>query len=236
MPRASGGHRTYLSPVVITIRCDRCEKRLTFDDSFAGEKVECPHCGDVNRLPTPDAQGDIGAPGSRGPAAPAADRASAAGLPPDDGPEVRVLLVRPSLLRSKPIVSAILAILPLGVSILLYATLPADARAPGWLLTAIPAAGWTTLGVWALLVRLSSSLEITNKRTVLREGFLSRSSSEVLHDHVRNIEVSQSFADRCLRVGRMGISSSGQDGIEVEMSRVPNPRRVREIIDLYRPL
>lgn len=236
MPRAAGGHRPYLSPVVITIRCDRCDQRLTFDDSFAGEKVECPNCGDINRLPAPDLQGDIGAPGSRGPAAPAADRASAAGLPPDDGPEVRVLLVRPSLLRSKPIVSAILAILPAGVSILLYATLPADARAPGWLLAALPLAGWIILGVWAAFVRLSSSLEITNKRTVLREGFLSRASSEVLHDHVRNIEVSQSFTDRCLRVGRMGISSSGQDGIEVEMSRVPNPRRVREIIDLYRPL
>ncbi len=236
MPRAAGGHRPYLSLVVITIRCDRCEERLTFDDSFAGEKVECPHCGDVNRLPKPAGPGVNVAPGSASLAAPAPDRAVAAGMPPDDGPEVRVLLVRPSLLRSKPIVSAVLGIVPLGVSILLYSTLPADARAPGWLLAAIPLAGWTALGVWVAFVRLSSSLEITNKRTVLREGFLSRSSSEVLHDHVRNIEVSQSFADRCLRVGRMGISSSGQDGIEVEMSRLPNPRRVREIIDLYRPL
>lgn len=224
---------------MITIRCDRCEERLTFDDSFAGEKVECPHCGDVNRLPSRVSEDARPAPGSENRATTESanpDRAAAAGLPPDHGPEVRVLLVRPSLIRSKPIVSAILALAPLGVSILLYAMLPADALAPGWMLAAIPLAGWATLGVWAMFVRLSSSLEVTNKRTVLRDGFLSRSSSEVLHDHVRNIEVYQSFADRCMRVGRMGISSSGQDGIEVELARVPNPRRVREIIDLYRPL
>ncbi|RMH26808.1 MAG: hypothetical protein D6693_06490 [Planctomycetota bacterium] len=222
---------------MITVRCDRCEEPLTFDDSFAGEKVECPHCGDVNRLPDPAETRPTDAPG-RAPEpadAPRPDRAARAGLPPDDGPESVVAIVRPSLVRSRPLVSALLALAPLALAVTLAVTIPADKR-PWAVILALPAAGWAALFMWATVVRLSSSLKVTNKRTVLREGLLSRSTSEVLHDHVRNIEVDQSFLDRCLRVGRVGISSSGQDGVEVQMARVPNPRRLREIIDLYRPL
>ena len=227
---------------MITVRCDRCEEALTYDDSFAGEKVECPHCGDVNRLP------DLGHNGASTPRDPGrattapsdagathTDRAAALGYPPDDGPEKVVVIVRPSLLRSKPIVSGLLTLAPLAISLLLVLTISADKR-PWPVILALPAFGWAALFLWATFVRFSSSLRITNKRTVLRAGLLSRSTSEVLHDHVRNIEVDQSFLDRCLRVGRVGVSSSGQDGIEVQMARVPSPRRVREIIDLYRPL
>ncbi len=101
---------------------------------------------------------------------------------------------------------------------------------------ALPLVGWTALAVWVMFSRLTYSLEVTNKRTVLRHGLLSRSSSEVLHDHVRNIEIDQTFMQRIMRVGKIGVSSSGQDGIEVQMDRIPNPRKIREIIDLYRPM
>lgn len=146
-----------------------------------------------------------------------------------------MLVARPSLVRSKPLLAGLLGLLPLALSIFLFVVIPGDKR-PTLLLVALPIVGWAALGVWVMWVRLSTSLVITNKRSVLRTGFLSRSSSEVLHDHVRNIEIDQSFRDRCLRVGRLGISSSGQDGIEVQVARLPNPKKIREIIDLYRPL
>lgn len=216
---------------MIHIHCDKCERELAFDDSQAGEKVECPHCGDVNRLPAapkPAAKAN----GNR---SAVQDRATAQGLPPDSGPEVRVTVIRPSLIRSKPIVSALLALGPVALSITLLFVVSADRR-PMWLMVWPPIAGWVVLGVWAIFVRLSACLIISNKRTVLRHGMLSRSTSEVLHDHVRNIEIDQSLTNRLCRVGTIGISSSGQDGIEVQIGRMPNPRRLREIIDLYRPL
>lgn len=215
---------------MIHITCDRCESKLTFDDELAGQKVECPHCGDVNRLP-----------GSPEPAqSPSAmkkpqDRAAARGLPPDAGPETRVLTVRPSLPRSKPFVFTIAAVAPLALSVILWITISEANRPTLWLI-ALPLVVWLVLFVWAMIVRVSTSLEVTNKRTVHHEGLFSRATSEVLHDHVRNIEIDQSFVDRIFRVGRIGISSSGQDGIEVQCDHIPNPRRLKEIIDLYRPL
>ncbi len=226
--RESRGVRlAWKGPNMILIHCDRCEQKLTFGDEFAGQKVECPHCGDMNKLP---ASGEAAPTSSAAP-----DRAAAHGLPPDDGPETRVITVRPSLIRSRPFLAAALGLAPLALMIALWIMIPSDKR-PVWVLVALPALGWLVLGSWALFVRISTSLEITNKRTVIHEGLLSRSTSEVLHDHVRNIEIDQSFINRVCRVGKIGISSSGQDGIEVECEHIPDPRRLKEVIDLYRPL
>ena len=79
-------------------------------------------------------------------------------------------------------------------------------------------------------------LEISNKRTVRKEGIVRRNSSEVLHDHVRNVEIRQSFLQRLTNVGYLGISSSGQDGIEIEVRDLPKPYELKSLIDAYRNL
>ena len=63
-----------------------------------------------------------------------------------------------------------------------------------------------------------------------------RHTSEVLHDHVRNIEIRQSFLQRITNVGYLGISSSGQDGIEIEIKDLPKPYELKALIDKYRNL
>lgn len=216
---------------MIHITCDRCERELLYEDDLAGTKIECPHCGDMNVLPASDSARASESPKQ----AEALDRPSKLGLPPDSGPEKRVMMVRQSVIRSKPIVAGLFALAPLGATVLMW-SLWAPENRPTMILLALPVVGWAALAVWVVFTRLSSSLEVTNKRTVLRHGFLSRSSSEVLHDHVRNIEIDQTFMQRVMRVGKIGVSSSGQDGIEVQIERIPNPRKIRDIIDLYRPL
>jgi membrane protein YdbS with pleckstrin-like domain len=134
---------------------------------------------------------------------PSVDRPTAAGLPPDAGPEMEVLVVRPSMLRAHPF----LALLTLGLGLF-----------PLW------------------LKYLGERVHVTNKRTVLRTGLLSKRTTEVLHDHVRNIQVSQSFWNRVFDVGTLGISSAGQDGIEIVAQNIPRPEEVKRTIDLYRPL
>ena len=39
-----------------------------------------------------------------------------------------------------------------------------------------------------------------------------------------------------LNVGYIGISSSGQDGIEIEVRDIPRPYDVKELIDEYREM
>ena len=77
---------------------------------------------------------------------------------------------------------------------------------------------------------VSTTLTLTDRRTILRKGLISRESSEVQHDDVRNIQIDQSFLQRLLHIGDLGISSSGQDGLEIVIKRLPNPSRIVKII------
>lgn len=225
---------------MITVICDKCERQITFDDAQAGQKVTCPHCGDVNRLPEAEAP----APGEPepGPASKAAseparrDRAAERGYPPDSGEEQRVLHVRRCWVRSRPMAfgAAVLVALA-GPAGLIWSV---SAEHPGWVRWAWPILTVVALAViaWWWVERLTAVLEITNKRTVAKRGLLSRSTSEVVHDNIRNVQVDQTFWQRIWGVGKLGISSSGQDGIEIEMNHLRSPDKIREVIDLYRPL
>lgn len=175
---------------MISKACDRCNRTLEYPDSHAGRRVECPDCGDVNLLPAAIA-------------AASRDRAEAAGLPPDRGPEQEVMVLAPAMWRAHPF----LTIFTLGIA---------------------------TLILW--IRNLGNRLYITNKRTILRRGFFSKSTSEVLHDHVRNVQVDQTFLNRLFNVGTIGISSSGQEGIEIIAPAIPRPNEVKKTIDLYRPM
>jgi uncharacterized membrane protein YdbT with pleckstrin-like domain len=50
-------------------------------------------------------------------------------------------------------------------------------------------------------------------------------------EDVRNIQVSQSFFQRIFGVGWVGISSSGQSGIEIGVDGIPDPEMVRGLIN-----
>jgi len=93
--------------------------------------------------------------------------------------------------------------------------------------------GLLLLFIWWLDC-LGTRLILTDRRTILRKGILSKSTNEVLHSHVRNILTRQSLFQRLTGVGAIGISSSGQSGIEIWVSGIPDPDYVKSVIDQYR--
>lgn len=86
---------------------------------------------------------------------------------------------------------------------------------------------WITTHFWVRLV-------VTDKRTIRHIGIIKRHTTEVLHDHVRSVDIRQTFFERMLDVGTIGIDSAGQDGIEIEVSDIPHPYEIKKIIDTYR--
>jgi hypothetical protein len=102
----------------------------------------------------------------------------------------------------------------------------------------VPIAACSALAVLLLLSWwldcLGHRLIVTDRRTIFRKGLLSKFTNEVLHSHVRNIQISQSVFQRLMQVGSIGISSSGQAGIEIFIRGIPNPYDVKTIIDQYR--
>mgnify|MGYP001173718163 CR=1 FL=1 len=216
---------------MITIKCDKCDRPLSVQEELAGSKIACPHCGDINIVPGFSEQA------ARPAASPSrADAASLAGYPPDAGPEQRVKIIRPAVVRAHPFsVSGLWVLVTLGLVGVIYLGMVRNSTA--WLIAsaAVLLGALATLGVWKVL-SLSETLEITNKRSILRRGLLSKATSEVVHDDIRNFQITQTFIQRLLKVGTIGISSAGQDAVEIVMHDAPRPEEVRKIIDLYRSM
>ena len=226
---------------MIHVVCDNCEHLFEADEDTADGKVSCPECGDVNRVEAAtvrDATNAEAAPHDAA-ATPAAEQGlRGRGLPPDHGPEQEICVIRPAMFRAHPFRGVLLVML--GVAGVVLAFLAAATESvhvwfvwPGLLMMLGAAAWW--LG-WYVSACLMVKLRISNKRCIRREGIIRRHTSEVLHDHVRNVEIKQSFVQRIFDVGYLGISSSGQDGIEIEILDIPRPNRVKALIDEYRDI
>lgn len=160
-------------------------------------------------------------------------------------PQERSLLnVHPVVFRARPIATLVLAIAGLvAISLMLMAF--AGIKLAGYSLSETMVIGPASLltwlcvitilvivyiaGYWVLLSRFTS-LTVTDDRTIYQEGIISRETSEVQHDDVRNIQLDQSFIQRLLGVGDVGISSSGQDDLEIVAKRLPNPGKIIDCI------
>ncbi|KLU05253.1 putative transmembrane protein [Rhodopirellula islandica] len=160
-------------------------------------------------------------------------------------PEERTLVeVHPVVFRARPIatlvfsvvgiVAAVLILMSVaGMSLAGYALDEMAVIGPAsivvWLSAAALIVTAGVIGYWTLLSRFTT-LTVTDDRTVYREGIVSRETSEVQHDDVRNIQLDQSFVQRLLNVGGIGISSSGQDDLEVVAKGLPHPKRIIDLI------
>ena len=212
---------------MIVLECDNCERSFEVESRHAGGKVPCPHCGDVNRVP-----------GDAEPAAGPAKRADGKELPPDEGPEQEICAVHPAMARAHPFRFLAIGILLIGGGTLAIWASTSDTVANFWAWTGLLAclAGVIWWLAWYVSAHLWVKLEISNKRTIRKEGIIRRHTSEVLHNHVRNVEIRQSFLQRIMKVGYLGISSSGQDGIEIEVRDLPRPYELKALIDNYRDM
>ena len=81
---------------------------------------------------------------------------------------------------------------------------------------------------------IGTKLTVTTDRTTLRRGILSKSVTEVWHQDVRNVQLDQTFFQRIFGVGTIGISSAGQSGLEISVAGIPDPDRVKALIDQHR--
>ena len=100
-------------------------------------------------------------------------------------------------------------------------------------LAAIGIVSWL---IW-YVIHLGERVRITNKRTIYRRGLLSRHTNEVLHNHIRNLQIKQTFVQRVLNVGDIVLDSSaggGEVSAEIRVYHVPRPTALKRVIDQYR--
>ena len=103
-------------------------------------------------------------------------------------PEETLLTANPAMFRSNPIwfVLSVILIAAFGL-------------------------GLVILFIWWLKCK-TRTITVTNKRTTVREGLISKKTSEILHSHVRNIQIIQGVFDRIFNVGTIGDLKLGAIG------------------------
>jgi ribosomal protein S27E len=221
----------------IKVECPGCLKTIKAPDHYAGRVAKCPGCGNAVRIPEPVAavvQKPVAPPLPVEVAAPVpvqtVVRESSRG---DASKENDLMVVRPATFRSRPFAYSAVVFL-FFTSLIGAATIShpntGNAIPALWI---IPLICIVILAKWHI-EGMTTSLRITNKRSILRNGLLSKRTREVRHSDVRLLEVQQSLGQRIFGVGKVSVASAAHGAVEIEMEGVKNPEHVKETIDGYR--
>lgn len=212
----------------LVYRCPFCGTSHEIAESLIGDRVDCRSCGKPFEVAAPVAMPVQAAEGEK-----AAFRVVAG----EGEVENPVLTVHPVLVRRHPLLClGLLLVFLAGMAGIVLglmggATVPGNVPSNllmiGGILLVLAAAGY---GLIAWLQTRYTRLSVTNRRTVLRRGLLSRRTSEVRHKDVRNLQVKQTTLERLLGVGDLLISSAGQDDIEISVEGLSNPEHVAAVI------
>jgi uncharacterized membrane protein YdbT with pleckstrin-like domain len=116
----------------------------------------------------------------------------------------------------------------------IYEAHPAMFRAhPFWfilavLLIAAFGAGILILLYWYIKTR-ATTLTVTDSDLLYEKGILSKNRTSVSLQHIRSVNVMQTFVNRILGVGTIQISTAG-DMPEFTIADMPDPHVIREAI------
>ena len=224
---------------MITIQCDNCDRPFDVRPEDRGGKVPCPYCGDVNRVPADGEANPAPRHVATARAEPVMAGARSADVGQGDAPgEKELCVVRPAMFRAHPFrYSLIVLLLLLGVAgVIAGLTIDRVGTMAVWPSLALILGTGVWFIWWFITTHYWERLVISNKRTIRHVGIIKRHTTEVLHDHVRSVDIRQTFMERMFNVGTIGIDSAGQDDIEIEARDIPRPYEVKKTIDQYRKM
>lgn len=205
----------------INYRCPSCSAIISVHAEFVGKQVDCPSCSLPFLAKAPEADPLLDRDENAEPAQFEVDK------PTDD--ELVLEVIHPAMLRQQPITFLLLmTIVIVAVPTGLYTAVIGVPIVSGLAFLALLAIG--VYFAYSYFFVLATQLKITNKRTVLRHGLISKSTTEVQHDDIRNLQVDQNIVQRILDVGDLAISSSGQDDLEIRIKSIPDPGDIADRI------
>jgi uncharacterized membrane protein YdbT with pleckstrin-like domain len=102
------------------------------------------------------------------------------------------------------------------------------------LLTAALGLGLILLAVWWVRTR-RVTLTVTGRCVRLQTGIWSRHIVEVRHRDVREVAIDQGGFERLTNVGTIGISTAAGPGVEIVARGMPEPMKVKDLINQFRP-
>ncbi len=77
----------------------------------------------------------------------------------------------------------------------------------------------------------SERLRLTDDEVIFYRGVFNVKTTEIRIADIRAVEVEQSFWERLTGLGTVRIASAGSDGWEIDVKDMPNPKKIRRIIN-----
>ena len=152
--------------------------------------------------------------------------------------ETLLRTVRPALVRGHPVASCLATLLLIGGMVVIILSLTGGL--PEWMrwLGAVAGLGGVVWALWIFVLgHRWDRLKITDRRTIDERGIVMRSTSEVLHTHVRNLRITQSIWQRIVGIGDLEIDSAAGDGeADITIRNVPDPDGIKRLVDRHRGL
>lgn len=77
----------------------------------------------------------------------------------------------------------------------------------------------------------TTRLRLTEDEVVFYRGVFNVKTTEIRIADIRAVEVDQTFWERLTGIGTVRIASAGSDGWEIDVAGMPNPKKIRRIIN-----
>jgi len=216
------------------VRCPRCQSPVQIAPEKVGATLQCPNgeCAQPFQAALPTAQPAAQSPPAPQPGPPQAPVAQLVNPPAEpppattaaEAPENEVARVHLDMLRRYPFrCAAYLLGIIAGIAAVFWTM---NLGVPFW---SIVFAAVTAFFAWRLMawwVRMhSTTVMITTKRCIVETGALTRQSSEILRQHITDLEVRQDMVMRLLDVGDLIITSNNGTKHQVVLMAVPHPEK-----------
>lgn len=210
----------------IEYECPHCKHVVRVSPGVVGDTVECPECDQQFEAEVPHAH--VVNPG--GTEIPGTEKVAT-----EADAERTLRTVHPAVFRSHMFLTLVASLILAGGVVILVLGIAGTAL---FGLTGVPVIIVGGVLMIAALIyflyrwvqALATTLEVTTDRTILKMGLISKRTSEVQHDDIRNIQSDRNVLERLFNYGDIALSSSGQDDMEIVIKDVPDPEGIINII------
>lgn len=212
----------------LTYRCPACGTTVDVTEEMLGETIVCPNeeCKQPFDLDVP--HGEMVRSYSRPDDEPADAEHKIAETALSDERTLKV--THPAMFRRDPFwFSGYVALAAMGLYGSLRFWLEDGNSALSMVSFAVALVALSMLFMW-WLTKIYTTLSVTTKRTVLRTGIISKRTSEVRHNDVRNLQIHQGIFERIFGVGDLAISSAAQADLEIQVLGIPQPESVAKLV------
>lgn len=90
---------------------------------------------------------------------------------------------------------------------------------------------WITVGFYAIWLRMGTRYRVTEEKVTAEYGILSKNSTTINLQDIRNVELSQSGLERLLGYGDIAFSTAGTGGTEITFNKVPKPNNIKQRVE-----